>query len=156
MAQTKTSQRSGVRAGSWKNPLAEPAALSGKPPPPWLAASVADFRLIQRILNLVRPVRAVSFGGILVFVTLLTFLLRHSPDGQSVLLAVSLYGLPICLAAWFTASSAQRRLSRRKNHIKQRVYGAGMHLDDQGRALTDNPHPALILDPATGSPPNMT
>jgi hypothetical protein len=123
--------------------------------PPWLAASAVKIRLIRRVLHVVRPIRAVGFGGTLVFVTLLSFLLQRSPNGQSVLLAMSLFGLPLCLVVWFLASSAQRRLSQTRHHIEQRVYGVGMHIDDQGRVLTDNPHPVLVLDPARGSLPNM-
>jgi hypothetical protein len=131
-------------------------ASAPEEPPAWLALSVAKFRLIRRILNVVRPIRATAFGGTFVFAALLALLLRHSPGDQGVLLAVSLYGLPVCLAAWFVASSAQRRLSRAKNHIEARVYSAGMHVDDQGRVQTDNPHPVLIIDPATGGLPNMS
>jgi hypothetical protein len=144
MANSETLQSNSVEAGD------------GQRPPPWLAVYVAKFRLIRRILNVVRPIRAIAFGGILVFVTLLALLLRHSPNGQSVLLAGSLYGLPICLAVWFIASSAQRRFNRAKHRIERRVYGAGMHVDDQGRVLTDNPHPVLILDPVARSVPNMS
>jgi hypothetical protein len=155
MAYTETSQRNGVNAGDWQSSLgeADPLPLGL---PSWLAASVDEFRQTQRFLHLVRPVRAIAFGGILVFATLLALLLRHSPDGQSMLLVMSLCGLPLCLVAWYVASSAQKRLGRTKNHIEQRVYGAGMRVDGQGRVLTDNPHPVLILDPATGSPPNMS
>jgi hypothetical protein len=144
MAHSETLQENSVEAGD------------GQTPPPWLAAYVTEFRLIRRALNVVRPIRAIAFGGMLVFVTLLAFLLRHSPDGQSVLLAASLFGLPICLAVWFIASSAQRRLNRTKHRIEHRVYSAGMHVDDQGRVLTDNPHSVLILDPASRSAPNMS
>jgi hypothetical protein len=140
-----------VNSGNGQNPVpASPA------PPPWLAASAAEFRLKRRILRVVRPIRAASFGGILVFLTLLTFLLRHSPQGQSVLLVISLCGLPLCLAAWFVASSVYRRLRRSENHIARLMYDAGMHVDDQGRVLTDNPHPVLIIDAATGGAPNMS
>jgi hypothetical protein len=155
MAYSETSQRAGVNVGDWQNSLPEPDSSSLKPPP-WLATSVAEVRQTRHILSLVRPVRAAAFGGILVFATLLAFLLQHSPNGQSVLLVVSLGGLPLCLVAWYVASSVQKRLSRTKNHIEQRVYGAGMHVDDEGRVLTDNPHPVLILDPTTGSLPNMS
>lgn len=155
MAQSDMLQSKSVNFDAWQSPLPETASPFVKPPS-WLAASVAEFRLTQRILNVVRPIRAVSFGGVLVFLTLLTFLLWHSPDGQTVLLVVSLYGLPICVAAWFVATAAQRRLGRTKNHIEQRVYGAGLHLDEEGRALTDNPHPILIFDAATGRAPNMS
>jgi hypothetical protein len=154
MAQGNMSQTEGIDAGNRQNPLPDAAAATAKLPS-WLAASVAEFRQVQRILAVVRPIRAASFGGTLVFAALLSFLLRHSPDDQTVLLTVSLCGLPTCLAAWFAASSAQRRLNRAKNHIEARVYDAGMHVDDEGRVLTDNPHPVLILDPATGSLPNM-
>jgi hypothetical protein len=155
MAYTETSQHDDVSAGDWQNSSPE-ADTSSLEPPPWLAASVAEFRRTQRILNLVRPVRAAAFGGILVFATLLALLIRHSPNGQSVLFATSLFGLPVCLVAWHVASSVQRRLTRAKHRIEARVYGAGMHVDDQGRVLTDNPHPVLILHPVTGSLPNMS
>jgi hypothetical protein len=155
MAHNEMVQGNSVNAGNWQSLLPE-AGFSSENPPPWLAASVAQFRGTQRLLKVVRPIRAAAFGGTLVFVTLLALLLRHSPDGQSLLLAVSLWGLPLCLATWFLASSAQKRLSRKKHHIEQRMYGVGMHLDDQGRVLTDNPHPVLILDPATGSTPSMS
>lgn len=152
MAYTETSQRNGSNAGV---SLPEVDSSTSEPPA-WLAAAVAEFRQTQRILNLIRPVRAAAFGGILVFATLLAFLLQHSPAGQSAWLVVSLCGLPICLVAWHVASSLQKRLIRTKNHIEQRVYGAGMHVDDHGRVVTDNPHPVLILDPATRSLPNMS
>jgi hypothetical protein len=155
MAYTETSQRDGVNAGDSQNfsPKADTSPLE---PPPRLTASVAELPQTQRILNLVRPVRAAAFGGILVFATLLALLVQHSPNGQSMLLATSLFGLPMCLVAWHVASSVQRRMSHTKDLIEQRVYGAGMHVDDQGRVLTDNPHPVLILDPAIGSLPNMS
>lgn len=154
MADSDNLPSNGVHAGHWQNPVPETDASSAKPPP-WLATSIAEFRRVRRLLNVVRPIRATSFGGILVFLTLLAFLVGHSPNGQGALLAVSLCGLPICLAGWFIASSAQRRLSRAKHHIERRVYGAGMHLDDQGRALTDDPHPVLILDPTSERLPHM-
>lgn len=143
--------RNTVNSGDGQNPAPPSAA-----PPPWLAASAAEFRLKRRILRLVRPIRAASFGGILVFLTLLTFLLRHSPQGQSVLLVVSLCGLPLCLVAWLVTSSVYRRLRRAENHIARRMYDAGMHVDDQGRVLSDNPHPVLILDAANDRTPNMS
>lgn len=143
--------RNTVNSGDGQNPASPSAA-----PPPWLAASAAEFRLKRRILRLVRPIRAASFGGILVFLTLLTFLLRHSPQGQSVLLVVSLCGLPLCLVAWLVASSVYRRLRRAENHIARRMYDAGVHVDDQGRVLSDNPHPVLILDAANDRTPNMS
>lgn len=155
MAQSDVLQSKSVNFDAWQSPPLETASPSAKPPS-WLVASVTEFLLTQRILNVVRPIRAVSFGGVLVFVTLLMFLLWHSPDGQTALLVVSLYGLPICVAAWLVAAAAQRRLGRAKNHIEQRVYGAGLHLDEEGRALTDNPHPILILDAATGRASNMS
>lgn len=155
MAYTETPERDGVNVGVWQGSLSEVDPSSSEPPA-WLASSVTEFRRTRRILDLVRPIRAAAFGGILVFATLLAFLLQHSPVGQSTWIAASLFGLPICLAAWYIASSAQKRLSRTKNHIEQRVYGAGMHVDDHGRVLTDNPHPVLILDPATRSLPNMS
>lgn len=154
MANSDKLQDDGVHAGNWENPVPETDASSGRAPP-WLATSIAEYRRVQRLLNVVRPIRATSFGGILVFLTLLTFLVKHSPSGQGALLAMSLCGLPICLAGWFIALSAQRRLSRAKHHIERRVYGAGMHLDDQGRALTDDPHPVLILDPTSERLPHM-
>jgi hypothetical protein len=144
-----------VDSGNRQNLLPEAASPSPMPPP-WLAASVAQFRTIQRLLSVIRPIRAVAFGGTLVFVALLAFLFRHSPYGQGLLLIVSLCGLPICFAAWVVASSTHRRLRRTKNHIERRVYGAGMHLDDQGRVMTDNPHPILILDPATSTMASMS
>jgi hypothetical protein len=148
MAQNGTLQSNSVKSGDWENAL-RGAARPFKEPPPWIAASVAVFGPTQRTLNVVRSIRALAFGGILVFVTLLAFLLLgHSPDGQSVLLIVSLFGLPACLAAWYVASRVERRLNQRKKQIERRMYGAGLHLDDDGRVRTDNPHPVLILDPA--------
>lgn len=141
-----------VNPGNWQNPSSAAASPPGAPP--WLVAAAAEFRLKRRVLNVVRPVRAAAFGGTLVCITLLAFLRRYSPDGQSVLLAVAVWGLPICLVVWFVASSALRRLHRTTNRIARRVYGAGMHLDDEGRVLTDNPHPILIFDPARGRAPN--
>lgn len=121
------------------------------PPPPWLAASSAEYRLTLRVLTVAGPIRAIFFGGALVFVALLGFLLGHSPDGQTALVIISLCGLPICIVGWFVASSACRRLRRKRNHVEQRMHSAGMHLDDQGRVLTDNPHPILVFDPATNA-----
>jgi hypothetical protein len=149
MAQSGVLRSNGVNSREWQNALPR-RALPQEEPPPWLVPSVAEFLRIKHILEVVRPIRAISFGGALVFIAVLALLFRHSPDGQTTLLVVSLFGLPLCLATWLVASSAQRRLSRAKNHIEERVYGAGLYLDDEGRALTDNPHPVLILDPATG------
>lgn len=154
MAQSDILPNYRVNPGDRQNPMPEGASSSGAPPP-WLAASVAEFRLTQRNLDLVGPIKALSFGGTLVSVTLLAFLLQHSPKGQSVLLVVSLLGLPICLTAWIVARSVHKRLRRTKNRIRGRMYGAGIYVDDEGRVVTDNPHPVLILDPATGKTPNM-
>ena len=143
-----------VSPGNWPNPTPGGTSSSGEAPP-WLAASVVEFRRIERNLELVGPTKALSFGGTLVFLTLLAFLLQHSPKGQGVLLVMSLFGLPICLAAWIVARSVHKRLRRTKDRIRRRLYGVGMYVDDQGRVLTDNPHPVLILDPATGKSANM-
>jgi hypothetical protein len=139
--------QNGINSAGRENVLEE-RARSFTEPPPWLATSAAEFGPTQRILNVVRPIRALSFGGFLVFSALLGFLFDHSPNGQSVLLIAALCGLPLSLAAWFVASRVQRRLKRKKNHIEARMYEAGLHLADDGRVLTDNPHPVLILDPA--------
>jgi hypothetical protein len=143
-------ERNNINSGNGQNSGPPSAA------PPWVGASAAEFRLKRRILRVVRPIRAAAFGGILVFLTLLTFLLRHSPQGQSLLLVISLCGLPLCLAVWFVASSVYRRLRRTENHIARRMYGAGMHVDDHGRVLTDNPHPVLIVEAASGGIPNKS
>lgn len=132
------------------------AAVPFAEPPPWLATSIAEFGPTERMLNVVRPIRALSFGGILVFVALLTFLIGQSPYGQSALLVVSIYGLPLCVATWFVTSRVARRLNRKKNHIQQRLFGAGLHLEDGGRVLTDNPHPVLILDTAAAKEASMS
>jgi hypothetical protein len=155
MAQSDSLSNYSVNPGNWQNPIPRVASSSAKPPP-WLAAAVVKLRSTQRILNVIGPIKALSFGGTLFFVTLLTFLLRHSPNGQSVLLVVSLCGLPICLVAWLVTSSAHKRLRRTKNSIGRRIYGAGMYLDDEGRVLTDSPHPVLILDPATLETRNLS
>jgi hypothetical protein len=147
--------QNGVDSGDRQSPMPEAAAASATAPP-WLAASVAECRVTQRHLLFIRPIRAAAFGGTLVFVAVLAFLFRHSPAGQSVLLILSLFGLPICFAAWLVASSAQRRLRRRRHHIERRLYGVGLHLDDQGRVLTDNPHPILILNSATSRISNVS
>lgn len=147
MAQNDTLRGNSVNAGDWEKAL-RGVARPPKGQPPWLAASVAEFGPTQRALHVVRSIRAFSFGGIILFVALLAFLLDHSPDGESVLLIVSLFALPTCLVVWLVASRAQRRLSRKKNLIEQRLYGAGLRLGDDGRVLTDNPHPVLILDTA--------
>jgi hypothetical protein len=154
MTQRDVSQVS-VDSANRQNPLPEAASPSAAAPP-WLAASVAKFCRTQRLLKVVRPIRAAAFGGMLVFVALLTLLFRHSPNGQSVLLIVTLCGLPLCFVAWFVAHSAQRRLQRTKNHIERRVYSAGLHLDDQGRVQTDTPHPILILAPAASPMSKMS
>jgi hypothetical protein len=155
MAQSDILRTSSVNPGNWQNLMPGAASLSTEPPP-WLAASVVEFRLTQRKLDLVGPIKALAFGGTLLFITVLTFLLHHAPNGQSVLLVVSLFGLPICLATWFVARSVHKRLRRKKDRIGRRMYGAGMYVDDNGCVLTDNPHPVLILDPATGKTPNMS
>jgi hypothetical protein len=153
MTQHDVSQNS-VASGDRQKLLPEAASPSAAPP--WLAASVAAFRRTQRLLKVVRPIRAAAFGGTLVCISLLALLFRHSPNGQGVLLIVTLCGLPICFVAWFVAHAAQRRLQRAKNHIEARVYGVGMHLDDQGRVTTDNPHPIVILDPVKSRVSNMS
>jgi hypothetical protein len=160
MAHDDPAYQSSVKARPWQDTPPETASPADAPPP-WLAASSSEFRLTLRALTVVGPIRAMSFGGALVFIALLGFLRGHSPDGQSALAIVSLCGLPICIVVWFVASSACRRLRRRRNHIQQRVHNAGMHLDDQGRVLTDSPHPILVFDPATTtmqhiSPPAVT
>lgn len=134
----------GPNAGDWENALRE----TRQSPPPWLAKSVAEFAPTQRSLSVIRPIRAAAFGGTLVFAALLAFLFQHSPTGQSVLVTAAIYGLPLCLAAWLVTSRAQKRLNRKKNRIEQHLYGAGLHLDDDGRVRTDDPHPVLIFDPA--------
>jgi hypothetical protein len=154
MTQRDVPQNS-VTSGDRQNPMAE-AASSSATAPPWLASSVAEFCVTQRHLNIIRPIRAAAFGGTLVFLALLAFLFRNSPTGQSVLLVLSLCGLPICFVVWLVDSFAQRRLRRRKNHIERRIYGVGMHLDDQGRVMTDNPHPILIFDSASSRISNMS
>lgn len=144
-----------VNPGNWQNPMPGAASSSAKPPS-WLGASVADLARTQRRLEVVGPIKALSFGGTLLFVTLLTFLLAHSPSGQSVLLVASLFGLPICLAGWLVTRSVHKRLRRTQNSIRRRIHAVGMYVDDQGCVLTDNPHPVVILDPATGKTPNMS
>jgi hypothetical protein len=137
-----------VKLSPWQNSPPGPASVA-EVPPAWLATCSAEFRLTLRVLSVVRPIRAISFGGALVFLALLAFLPWHSPYGQTALVIMSLCGLPICIVAWFVASSASRRLRRKRNHIEQLVHSNGMHLDDRGRVLTDNPHPMLVFDPAT-------
>ncbi len=154
MAHDDLAYQSSVKARPWQDSPPETASPADAPPP-WLAASSSEYRLTLRGLTVVGPIRAISFGGALVFIALLAFLRGHSPDGQSALVIVSLCGLPICIVVWFVASSACRGLRRRRNHIQQRVHAAGMHLDDQGRVLTDSPHPILIFDPATTATPRM-
>ena len=154
MAQSDILPSYTVDPGNWQNPVPGTGS-SSEEPPPWLSASVVEFRQTQRILDLVGPIKALSFGGTLVSLTLLTFLVQHSPRGEGVLLVVSMFGLPICLAVWLVARSVHKRLRRKKDRIRRRMYGAGMYVDDEGRVLTDNPHPVLILDPATGKTPNM-
>jgi hypothetical protein len=154
MAHDDLAHPSSVKLSSWQNSPPDSAAIA-EAPPAWLATSSAEFRLTLRVLSVVRPIRAISFGGALVFLALLAFLPRHSPYGQTALVVISLCGLPICIAAWFFASSATRRLRRKRNHIEQLVHSNGMHLDDRGRVLTDNPHPVLIFDPATVSPASV-
>ena len=138
----------------WENAARGDAWPIGEPPP-WLAASVAAFVPTQHALNVVRPIRALAFGGVLVFLALLAFLLGHSPAGQSALLAASLFGLPTCLIAWYAAARTQRRLSQKKNRIEQQLFGAGLHLEDDGRVLTDQPHPVVIFDTAAGRVTNL-
>lgn len=116
--------------------------------PPWLVPSAAEFGSTQRVLDVVRPIRAFSFGGILVFGMLLGFLIGHSPDGQNLLLVVAMCGLPLSVAAWFVASRVERRMNYKKNRIQQRMFDAGLRLEDDGRVQTDDPHPLLILDAA--------
>jgi hypothetical protein len=136
-----------ISSGSRRNPGPDIGFFGGLPPP-WLVASAARFRVLQNRLNIVRPVRAVSFGGILVFASALAFLLGHSPDEQNMLVTASLFGLPLCLVVWFVASSVRRRLRAAANRIERQFYGAGMRLDDEGRVLTDDPHPILVFEPA--------
>jgi hypothetical protein len=150
MAYDDLAHQNSVTLGPWQNARPEAASLAD-PPPPWLAASSAEFRLTLRLLTVVGPIRAIFFGGALVFVALLGFLLGHSPVGQTTLAIISLCGLPICIVGWFVASSACRRLRRKRNRIERRMHSAGMHVDQQGRVLTDNPHPILIFDPATAA-----
>jgi hypothetical protein len=155
MAQSDILQSYSVNPGNWQTPTPGAASSSGEPPS-WLAAAAVELRLIQRRLDVVGPIKALSFGGTLFFVTVLTFLLVHSPSGQSVLLVASLFGLPICLAAWLVARSVRKRLRRTQNSIRRRIYDVGMYVDDQGRVLTDNPHAVVILDPATVNTSNMS
>jgi hypothetical protein len=159
MAHEDLAHRGSLKLSPWQNSRSDSAVVA-EAPPAWLAESSAEFRLTLRILSVVRPIRAISFGGALVFLALLAFLLRHSPYGQTMLAIISLCGLPICIVAWFGAASATRRLRRKRNHIEQLVHSNGMHLDDRGRVLTDNPHPILVFDPATTamawiSPPSI-
>jgi hypothetical protein len=140
-------QDSTIISDKRRNPWPDAELPSGAPPP-WLAASAARCHVLQRRLNIIRPIRAAAFGGILVFASALAFLLGHSPDEQNVLIVASLFGLPVCLAAWFIASSVNRRLRAAKNRIERQFYGAGLRLDDEGRVLTDDPHPVLIVTPA--------
>jgi hypothetical protein len=154
MAQSDILPSYSVNPGNRQNSTPGAAPVPGEPPS-WLAASVVDLRLTERRLDVVGPIKALGFGGTLLFVTLLTFLLGHSPKAQSVILVVSLFGLPICFAAWLVARSVHKRLRRTRDSIRRRIFGLGMYVDDEGRVLTDNPHPVLILDPATGNTPNM-
>jgi hypothetical protein len=149
MARSDTLQSVSFNSVNRRNPFPGVASPPNEPPP-WIAASVAKFRRARRLLSVVQPIRAFSFGGILVFAALLILLVGHSPGSQSTLLIAATYGLPICLAAWFVASRAQKRLRWTKNHIESRMHGAGMHVDDRGCVLTDNPHPVLVLDPGSG------
>jgi hypothetical protein len=153
MAQSDILRSYSVNPGNWQTPT--PGADSSAEPPPWLAAAALKLRLTQRRLDVVGSIRALSFGGALLSVTVLTFLRVHSPNGQIVLLVASLFGLPICLAAWLVARSVRKRLRRTQNSIRRRIYGVGMYVDDQGRVLTDSPHPVVILDPDTGKTSNM-
>lgn len=155
MVHDNLAHESSIKLRPWQNsPLDRASAAEA--PPAWLATSSAEFRLTLRVLSVVRPIRAISFGGALVFLALLAFLPRHSPYGQTALVIISLCGLPICMVAWFVASSASRRLRRKRNHIEQLVHNAGMHLDDRGRVLTDNPHPILVFDPAAATMPGIS
>jgi hypothetical protein len=155
MAQSDILRSYSVNPGSWQTPTPGAASSSGEPPP-WLAAAAFELRRTQRRLDLVGPIKALSFGGALLFVTVLTFLLVHSPSVQGALLVASLFGLPICLAAWLVTRSVRKRLRRTQDSIRRRIYGVGMYVDDQGRVLTDSPHPVVILDPATGKTSNMS
>jgi hypothetical protein len=155
MAQSDILPSYSVNPGNWQTPTPGAASSSGKPPP-WLGAAAIELRLTERRLDVVGPIKAVSFGGTLLFVTVLAFLLVHSPSVQSVLLVASLFGLPICLAAWLVARSVRKRLRRTQNSIRRRIHAMGMYVDDQGRVLTDSPHPVVILDPASGKTSNMS
>ncbi len=159
MAHDDLAHQSSTKLRPWQNSPPDTSVVA-EVPPAWLAASSAEFRWTLHVLSVVRPIRAISFGGALVFLALLAFLPRHSPYGQTALVIISLCGLPLCIVAWFVASSASRRLRRKRNHIEQLVHNAGMHLDDRGRVLTDNPHAILVFDPATAamagiSPPSV-
>jgi hypothetical protein len=140
----------GTNSADPQNTMPDPISPSGVPPP-WLVLAADRFRRTLRILNIVRQIKVASTGCAVIAGTFLVFLLRHSPSGQSFLLAVSLWGLPICLAISLAARVGKKRLLRTRNDIARLMYSAGMRFDDQGRVLTDDPHPSLILDASTGS-----
>lgn len=119
MAHDELGRQSSVKLSPSHSSPPEATSPAGAPSP-GPGASSAEFRRTLRVLTVIAPISAASFGGALVIMALLTTRRRHPPADQSTLVIISLCGLPRCSAEWAFAWCATRQLRGKRNQIQRR------------------------------------